>query len=224
MDDITTICRKRRPYGWYSLCMDLSRPYTAVCPTLDSGILSVLAGTTRPLTGREIARLVGRPSHSGVLDALNRLVEHGLVDREEAGRAYLFTLNREHLAAPAVEVLAQLRSELLSRLRLAVDSWEIAPVHVSLFGSAARGEGDTHSDIDLFVIRPEAVDSEDPDWREQLDLLSRRVLRWTGNQAGIAEIGETDVSRLRKDEPPILKDLRADAILIAGAETGLVLG
>lgn len=204
--------------------MDLSRPYTAVCPTLDSGVLSVLAGTTRPLTGREVARLVGRPSHSGVADVLNRLADHGLVDREEAGRAYLFTLNREHLAAPAVEVLAHLRSELLSRLRFAVDSWEIAPIHVSLFGSAARGEGDTDSDIDLFVVRPESVDSENPGWRAQLDLLSRRVLRWTGNQAGIAEIGETDVSRLRQDEPPILEELRADAIVIAGAETGPLLG
>lgn len=203
--------------------MDVARPYTAICPTLDSGVLSVLAGTTRPLTGREIARLVGRSSHSGVLNALERLVEHGLVDREEAGAALLFTLNREHLAAPAVDLLAQMRSELLNRLRGAVDSWEIQPVHVSLFGSAARGEGDTDSDIDLFVVRPKAIDSEDPRWREQLDLLARRVQRWTGNRLGISEVGKSDISRLRKDEPPILDELRADAITIAGpTATGLL--
>src|SRR6476469_5143846 len=109
--------------------MDLARPYTALCPTLDSEVLNVLAGTTRPLTGREIARLARRPSHSGVLDALNRLAEHGLVDREEAGRAFLFTLNREHLAAPAVERLAQMRSALLQRLSDAVERREIPPLH-----------------------------------------------------------------------------------------------
>lgn len=203
--------------------MDIGRPYTVICPTLDSGVLAVLAGTTRPLTGREIARLLGRPSHSGVLDTLSRLAEHGLVDREEAGRAFLFTLNREHLAAPAVELLAHLRAELLKRLRDTISSWDIAPVHVSLFGSAARGEGDTSSDIDLFVVRPKKVDGEDPRWREQLDLLARQVQRWTGNRAGIAEMSKTALPQLRKEEPPILAELRADAITIAGADATTLL-
>lgn len=204
--------------------VDLAHPYAVICPTLDSGALTVLAGTTRPLTGREIARLLGRPSHSGVLDALNRLVEHGLVDREEAGRAFLFTLNREHLAAPAVDVLAGLRSELLDRLGDTVGSWDIEPVHVSLFGSAARGEGNTQSDIDLFVVRPEKVDGEDPRWRDQLDLLARQVQRWTGNRAGIAEVDSGALPRLRKEWPPILAELQADAITIAGTEVTTLLG
>lgn len=204
--------------------VDLARPYTAIGPTLDSGVLAVLAGTTRPLTGREIARLLDRPSHSGVLDALNRLVEHGLVDRGEAGRAFLFTLNREHLAAPAVDLLADLRSELLDRLHDTIASWDIAPAHVSLFGSAARGEGNTSSDIDLFIVRPQKVNSEDPGWREQLDLLARQVQRWTGNRAGIAEVGREAIPRLRKEQPPILAELRAEAITIAGTETTTLLG
>jgi predicted nucleotidyltransferase len=213
------------PYIWMVLLtkMDVARPYTALCPTLDAGVLSVLAGTTRPLTGREIARLLGRRSHSGVLDTLDRLTEHGLVDRGEAGRAFLFTLNREHLAAPAVDLLAQMRSELFDRLSRLVDSWEIAPVHVSLFGSVARGEGDTSSDIDLFVVRPKSVDGEEPRWREQLDLLAHEVQRWTGNPAGIAEVGKEEIPRLRKEEPPILAELRADAITIAGAEAAALL-
>jgi len=204
--------------------MDVAHPYTAICPTLDSGVLSVLGGTTRPLTGREIARLLGRPSHSGVLDALNRLAEHGVVDREEAGRALLFTLNREHLAAPAVDVLAGMRSELLTRLRGAVDSWQVAPVHVSMFGSAARGEGDASSDIDLFIVRPKGVEGEEPRWRGQLDHLARRVQRWTGNRAGIAEAGEEEIARLRGEEPPIVAELRSDAITIAGTEVAALLG
>ncbi|MGN6274528.1 MAG: nucleotidyltransferase domain-containing protein [Solirubrobacterales bacterium] len=155
---------------------------------------------------------------------MNRLVEHGLVDREEAGRAFLFTLNREHLAAPAVDLLAHMRSELFDRLSRAVGSWEIAAVHVSLFGSFARGEGDTGSDIDLFVVRPRKVDREDPRWREQLDLLARQVQRWTGNRAGIVEVGEEDLPRLRKEEPPILAELRKDAIAVAGSEAAALLG
>jgi predicted nucleotidyltransferase len=203
--------------------MDVARPYAAICPTLDAGVLSVLADTTRALTGREIARLLGRPSHSGVLDTLNRLVEHGLVDREEAGRAFLFTLNREHLAAPAAELLAGMRSDFLARLRSAIDSWEISPVHLSLFGSTARGDGDTSSDIDLFIIRPESVDREDQIWREQLDLLARQVERWTGNPARIAELSQAGIPRLR-EQTSVANELRADAIAIVGPDATALLG
>jgi len=204
--------------------MDVARPYMALCPTLDSGVLSVLAGTTRPLTGREVARLLGRASHSGVVGVLNRLSEQGVVDRAEAGRALLFTLNREHLAAPAVDVLAGMRAELLRRLQNAIEGWGIAPVHVCMFGSVARGEGDVHSDIDLFVVRPGRVPEEDERWREQLDELARRVQRWTGNRAGIAEVAETEIERLRDDAPPIIAELRADSITLAGPEVAALLG
>lgn len=117
------------------------------------------------MTGREVARLVGRNSHSGVLDVLNRLAEHGLVERQEAGRAFLYKLNRDHLAAPAVEVLANMRSELLSRLR-----------------------------------------------------------RATGNRAGIAEVGEDEIPRLLRDEPPIVSELSSDAIVLTGPEIGAPVG
>jgi predicted nucleotidyltransferase len=197
--------------------MDMGRPYTVVCPTLDSEVLAVLAGTRRPMTGREVARLAGR-SPRGVLEVLSRLAEHGLVDREEAGRALLFTLNREHLAAPAVDALAGLRAELLRRIREAVASWEVHPVNVSLFGSTARGEGDTHSDIDLFVVRPDEVTDEDAQWRSQVDDLARKIQRWTGNHASVAEAAQGELTHPRWNERPIADELRSDAIVLGGID------
>jgi DNA-binding transcriptional ArsR family regulator len=204
--------------------MDVARPYAALCPTLDSDVLNVLAGTNRPLTGREVARLIGRKSHSGVLDVLSRLSEHGLVDRQEAGKAYLYTLNREHLAAPAVVVLAGIRTELLARLRHAIADWDLPPVHVSLFGSVARGEGDATSDIDLFVVRPDDIAESDTRWRGQIDELSAQVARWTGNHAGIAEAANAETKRLRKDRPPIVAELGTDAIVLSGNSLQSLLG
>ncbi len=198
--------------------MDVARPYAAVCPKLDGEVLRVLAGTTRLLTGREVALLTGRSSHSGVLDVLHRLTEHGLVDRVELNRAFLFALNRDHLAAPAVEVLAGMREELLNRIRSELDAWEIPPVHVSLFGSAARGDGDTRSDIDLFVIRPSDVDADEPSWRAQIEDLADRIRRWTGNHAAIVERAESQIARLRAGEPPLLAELRSDAIVLSGSD------
>ena len=204
--------------------MNLSRPYAAICPTLDSDVLNVLARTSRPLTGREVSRLVGRSSHGGVREVLNRLTREGIVDREEAGRAFMYTLNREHLAAPAVVVLAGMKSELARRLRHAVENWILSPTAALMFGSAARGDGDTASDIDILIIRPKGVDDEDGIWRRQLGDLSRSVSRWTGNRASIAEVAEKELARLLEENAPIVSDLQQDSVPFYGTETLAMIG
>jgi len=203
--------------------MNVAAPHTAICPTLDTEVLTVLAGTTRPPTGREVARLTGRTSHGGVLDVLNRLTEHGLVDRQEAGRAFLFTLNHEHLAAPAVDVLAGMRTELFERIRGAVGAWEITPIHMSVFGSTARGDGNTRSDIDLFIVRPSIVGQDDGRWRTQVDELAGQIQRWTGNHAAIAEASADELTSLHGTQPPIVSELRSDAIVLSGPEIEFLL-
>ena len=129
---------------------------------------------SRVARSRASSALVLEPS---VNASLRRLSEEGLVRAREAGRAYLYTLNREHLAAPAVELLADVRGGVERRLRDEIGTWQIAALDLSIFGSAARGDGDTASDIDVFVVRPRGVDVEDPCWREQLNQPSRHETR-----------------------------------------------
>ncbi|MGI8946067.1 MAG: nucleotidyltransferase family protein [Thermoleophilaceae bacterium] len=203
--------------------MDVSHPYTAIASGLDPDVLVTLAGTTRPLTGRRVAELAGH-SQRGVLRALDRFVEHGLVLRTPAGRALMHQLNREHLAAPAVELLAGMRTELLNRLRVAFAGWEVPPVHASVFGSAAREDGDTGSDIDLFVVRPASVDEETAAWRSQVERLIDDARSWTGNHVTVIEQAEPDVGRLRRSKPPVLKELRRDGIHLAGTPLCELLG
>jgi predicted nucleotidyltransferase len=198
--------------------MDVSKPFAAISPSVDADVLVVLAGSTKPRSGRELARRAGR-SNTGVQHVLDRLVEHGLVSREEVGRTFLYQLNRDHLLAPAVERMAGVRGELVRRLRDEIDAWEIPPVHASLFGSAARGDGDVSSDIDLLVVRPADVDPDDAHWRGQVDRLADLVRRWTGNNAGIAEVSEGELPRLRKDRPPVVEEVSEDAIDLAGEAT-----
>lgn len=179
-------------------------------------MLTVLAGTTRPLTGRQVARLAGSGSDRGLRLALNRLAEQGLVDTQDAPPAVLYTLNRDHIAAPVALALVSLRSALFDRIRAAIADWEIPPVHASLFGSAARGDGDTTSDIDLFLVRPQAATTEHKAWRVQLDSLARDIARWTGNHAGISEVGEDELEVLVRDRPPVIEELERDAVTLAG--------
>src|SRR4051794_3215116 len=96
--------------------MDTSDPMATVCPTLDGPVLAVLAGTSRPLTARDTARLVRRGSWSGVRKTLHRLAAQGIVNVEDVGASQLYTLNRRHVAAPAVDLLTGLRAELIRRL------------------------------------------------------------------------------------------------------------
>jgi predicted nucleotidyltransferase len=196
--------------------MDLSRPWGLIRSPLDMEVVLVLRSTTRALTGREVARLVRAGSQPAVNAALRRLAEEGIVRAQEAGNAYLYTLNREHLAAPALELLADIRVELERRLRAEIAEWEIAPAHVSIFGSAARGDGDTSSDIDLFVVRRARVPEDDPRWQAQLEQFCDRIHAWTGNHAGLSEVSTTDVRGFRRESPPVVEELRRDAITLAG--------
>ena len=191
--------------------MDVGRPYSALAPGIEGDVLAVLAGTSRPLTGREVARLGRRGSAAGVNKALARLAAHGLVRREPAGRAYLYTLNRDHLAAPAVLALTAMRGELIRRLRDELSSWSSTPLHASLFGSAARGDGTVRSDIDLLLVRPQGVGDADPSWRDHVARLHDRVEAWTGNPVTVIELAADEIGDVRR-----IGGLGEDAIDLAG--------
>src|SRR5438105_898073 len=167
--------------------MDLARPLTVITPTVDGDVLAVLARAEASFTGRQVHQVAGRHSERGIRNALHRLSTQGIVTRERVGSADQYRLNRAHLAAPHVEALAKLRDELLRRLAAEVQGWAVPAEFASLFGSAARGGMHPESDIDLLVLRSDAVDADDPQWRAQLDALASNVTAWTGNDPRIPE-------------------------------------
>jgi biotin operon repressor len=198
--------------------VDLSFPYIAVLSKTHGQVLSVLARTTRPLGGREVARLAG-VSQNGAWRALRRLVEQGVVIEQPAGgRSLLYTLNRDHLVAEAIVTLTRLRSILIERVKEHIAGWEVQPIHASMFGSAARGDGGAESDIDILVVRPRDVEKEDERWRSQIDSLAGVIHSWTGNHAGIAEVSKRDLARLRRERPPVVESVEADGIALTGDE------
>lgn len=196
--------------------MNVARPYAILRRSIDGDILRVLAGTTDAMTGRQVHRLVGRGSHRTVQTALTRLAEEGLLDVREYGPAKLYTFNRAHLAADPVLGLLAIRSRLIERLRSTIANWDPAVAHASLFGSAARGDGDEKSDIDLLLVRPNGVDPETAHWRAQVDRLREDVARWTGNRPAISELSESDLNAMSADKPPILRELLDDAVVLSG--------
>lgn len=202
--------------------MDVSRPYGVISHPLDGAVLHVLTGTTHGMSGRRVAELTGN-AQEGVRKALRRLVDSGIVEQQEAGSAILYSFNRRHLAAPAVEELTDLRRALLARLAATFKAWRPAPLHASLFGSTARGDGDSSSDIDLFVVRPGSVEADDRRWREQVERLPGDVHDWTGNHANIVEVPEPALVDLRRRRPAVVDSLEADGLTLAGPDVAPLL-
>ena len=193
--------------------MDVGRPMTALVPSLDGPVLQALARTSRPVTGREMHRLAGAGSESGVRLVLTRLVEHGLVNASQAGRATLYVANREHVAWPLVEGLVNLRREFFGRLRQLAASWPLVPVTVAVFGSAARGDGDVDSDIDVLVVR---AAGDDTAWDSQLGDLRERIAAWTGNACQVYELTEDELAEHIAVREPIVDEWRRDAAVVFG--------
>ena len=148
---------------------------------------------------------------------MRRLSEHGVVKEQAGGgRATLYTLNRNHLASDAILTLTRLRIVLIDRLKEQLGTWPIQPLHASIFGSVARGDGGPASDVDIFVVRPRAVIEDDVQWRSQIDALSDAILAWTGNPASVSEITGSDIRRLRMEQPKIVDSVIREGILLVG--------
>lgn len=196
--------------------MDLTFPAHAVVSTLDAEVLLTLAGTTSPMTGNQVRRVAGKGSLRGVQLVLQRLERHGLIDVMEAGSSNLYSLNRDHVAAPAVLALIDLRGQLFRRISDEISKWPIQPVAAAVFGSAARGDGGLESDIDLFIVSPKKVLDGALQWETQIATLSTLIRRWSGNHASVIQATPAQVSEMLSRNEPIVESLRRDAVSLFG--------
>lgn len=221
--------------------MDLSDPTRAVTPTLDGSVLAALAAAGRPLTVGQVAQQAARGSEIGIRRSLTRLVEQGIVRATLMGRNQVHELNRDHLAAGIAEKLANLRGELWRRLREELARWNPRPLYASVFGSAARGDGDASSDIDLLLVHPPFPGEKKPprlspslraqiadalgeftlssaeadaaiQWERQVDHLRDLVEAWTGNALQVVDLSFYEWRRPSEQSRPLLAEIARDGI------------
>lgn len=192
--------------------MNLASPILDVVPGPRGRIFTALVASSRPLSMRELAAQCGI-AHTTASDIATQLSAAGLTTTTQVGRSSIVSLNREHLAVAAILDLVDVRAELVHRLRDAIGQWPA--VHAAwMFGSAARGDGTTTSDIDVLVVH--TMDDDEFDVRSQP--LSESVLAWTGNRLEIVDHHPKSWAHLVESRAAIVDSLRRDGIeLIDGS-------
>lgn len=196
--------------------MDWNDPATAVMSHGTAAVLRVLAGAEGPFTIRDLSRLAS-VSGNRARQAVTRLAQHGIVTVDPRVEAHHVRLNRDHLATEPSLALANLRTRVLDRLRAEVAAWSQPAVHVSLYGSAARGQGSTSSDIDLLVVHgPLSSLDEREAWDDQLAVSGELIHRWTGNWASWFQVSDEELRQMAAAGDPIVAEWQRDAITLAG--------
>ena len=198
--------------------MDLGSPVLDVAPAVRGALLQALARLEQPVTRRQLAAAAGvAPGNASAV--IEELIHSGLVSETVAGRSSMVLLNRNHLAAGPVLALAGLRGELIRRLRERLSAWP--DLHGAwLFGSVARGDADTDSDVDLLLV---AHDLQSPDLHERLSHLQADIRSWTGNDLQPVEHSQSSWRKLVRARNPLIEQIRLDGIALAG-DTASLLG
>ena len=197
--------------------MDLGSPVLDIAPAVRGALLQALARLEQPVTRRQLAAAAGvAPGNASAV--IEELIQAGLVHETVAGRSSMVVLNRDHLAAGPVLALAGLRGELIRRLRERLSAWpELNGAW--LFGSVARGDADSDSDVDLLIV---ADDLPSHDLHERLSRLQADVRSWTGNDLQLVEHSPSSWRKLVQAKNPLIEQVRLDGIALAGGTASLL--
>ncbi len=191
--------------------MNLGEPVLDVAPAVRGALLQVLARLEQPVTRRQLAAAAGvAPGNASAV--IEDLIRAGLVNETVAGRSSMVALNRNHLAAGPLLALVGLRGELIRRLRERLSRWPDLE-GAWLFGSVARGEADSESDIDLLIV---VRDLQAPDMHSFVAQLQADVRSWTGNDLQLVEHTPESWRKLVRSKNPLVEQMRLDGIALAG--------
>jgi hypothetical protein len=195
--------------------VDFVRPLEAIVPGVQGRVLSVLAETTADLNMRTIARLADA-SLAQASRVLARLVELGVVERRDVPPSSLFRLVRQHVAAGPLLALARGRDALMSEMGRLASGLPVVPMSAIVFGSFARGEAETESDIDTVLVRPAGVEESDESWSESVEQWRTSLRRASGNLVEVLEVGSDEVVALLTSRRQVWRDIRSDGLVVHG--------
>lgn len=168
----------------------------------------------KEFTIRELADFLN-VSHTGVRKALSDLYKMNVVRIRVIGKSHAVTVNSESYAAGLVDKMFKMEGETLSELVKLIAEKLGDPTITSalIFGSVARGEEESLSDIDLFILTEDKEKAEGA-----VSELQREVSNRFGNAISPYILSEEDLAD--EDKLQILEEIRKKHIVVRGKPLG----
>lgn len=178
-------------------------------------ILRALLDSAEGMSGRQVARLA-QVNHQTCATAVARLEEIGVVRRQGSGQSQLFRLNWR---------IALVRDLLVPLLRGERDTFRalLSPLgglvfgrcrRAMVFGSAARGEEGSGSDLDLLLVVDGAVGSRAA--RAAAEEARRAIWDEWGVRVSAIVLTTREVDRRRRGGDPLMAAVLREGIEIGG--------
>jgi predicted nucleotidyltransferase len=192
------------------------RSVEALIPGVQGRVLGVLARTETEMTIRTVASLAdASPQQATVV--VTHLVDLGVVSRREAGSSSLVRLERENEAARVVLALARLQESTMDRLTDVARHVVPVPVSLIVFGSFARGEADTESDLDILAVRSNHVDADDNEWIDSLGRWEVDARKIVGNPVNMMVVSFDEVPALLRRRSGPWRTIAREGIPLLGS-------
>ncbi len=187
-------------------------------------LLRYLATHQGSFTGRALAQAAGVEAKRAA-EALRDLVEAGLIQRRRAGRAFLYSMNRNSYVSsdillPAFERERDWLKQLGKEIRLSVPGID----SVIVYGSRARNEARPESDIDLLVVTGRKKDRDRKRaLQDRLDTRGRMAERY-GKPVSLLVLDRDEVRRRLRKRNVLLREIIAQGKVIAGSSLAEIFG
>jgi predicted nucleotidyltransferase len=194
--------------------VDFSHSVAALIPGVQGKLLESIAGLGRSVTSRQAAS-IAQVSENQASKILRELAALGILVRTDAGNAALYELSGTNLAANLIRQICNLRQQLFESMRTqCAEMIKLKPgVWIAVFGSTARGDSTSSSDIDVLIVRPDPIG---PDYRDVWDRMifdfSETVSSLAGNAVNPVEYWRSEVDPGR----PFWREVLRDQVTIAG--------
>lgn len=169
------------------------------------------------ITGRGLARELSM-SHATCIRSLDRLVNIGILDRRQVGRSSTYEIAADsvlykEILKPAFEIESRLLSDLVDNLLKGVKK-DIYSAYI--FGSVARNEDTTASDVDILVLTKDSGAKNRV--REAIELnkeIAYRLYR-VGVTAIVYDLEEFERAKKRKSQ--LIIEVLKDGVPLVGKE------
>lgn len=204
--------------------MDLSNPVSAIVARIDARIYEVFSRSAAPVSGLKMASLINNASYPGVLAAMNRMVDQGILLMEPEGAAKLYRANREHILWPAIQAavaaangaMAALQKRIGRLLKEHVGVKVANEITLAVIGPVAQRKGAPDSDLDLLGIFPMHLDPEVIE--AYAKTLDQRVRRWSGNGCNMTVVSTKQLNDMFTAEDPLIETWREEAVTFHGVD------